>query len=1110
MHCEASTRRELAVGGPLAAVTARPGAALALVLLLHSSWPATARGQGTTGRIEGRVLAEDTGKPLGGVTVTVSGPASPGEQTELTDATGRYQVSELLPGPGYIVRFYYADVRVERPEIEVFAGRTLGVSVRMPRARTQVIRIQERAPSVEVASSSVGVSVGPDLVRQTPIRGRTYDALLSLTPGSTTDAVGFVFGGASGPENGFVIDGLNTTGPAFGLIGTPLSLEFIQQTDIRVGGYGAERGRATGGLVDVVTRSGGNELHGGAWFHLSPFSLEPQLTARLGEAIAVKARGGGGPGGLDYLDHAVDFGFDVGGPLWKDRIWLYLGFAPSLHTQSYQRLIRTRVASTEAEAQAGGASAPAGSCPGYLRSQDAALCAPASAAAAVTVPTDGRYDRRFESSSRLYNYIAKLTVRLNDHNHLTVSYIGSPSTFDGVGQNPRNPASPAASFSADPAALPYRDDIEVHDVVAHFVSRLWQRRLQLELSGGFHHEHSNVVPAAAGAEVLDQRTSPLSRYEDVGPCLPRLVGATLFSPCPVSSYQSGGLGPLSERTAQRATVAAGLTWFVKAAGTHAIKLGGDMEEIFYTDHESYSGGADGGRFIIRPDGSVQRRQYATLAADGTTVVLLGSDDPARSGFFSRTRTVNYSLYLRDSWSLSFLPGFTLNAGLRWEAQELKDGGGTTRIGIYDNLAPRVGFAYDFLQGGRSRFYAHYGRYYESIPLDLNNRQFGGAGLAIQTLRAPAAVQLCPQSGSGRIDAAGCRFPAPAPGQVFGSTGFVSPGLKGQFTNEVVAGVDWDVGWDLVLGLAYIHRDLGRIIDDVVPDGSTYIIANPGEPTDGGAVSDLRSQIDSADARARAAPDAASRAALGAERDRLSHQLALYQAAATYPRPRRDYNALQVTASRRLSDRFVLLASYTYSRTVGNYAGLYSPTTGQLNPNTSIQYDLKQLMVNADGPLPQDRPHNFKLLAAYSVPLGGLGALTLGLDFNVLSGAPIDVTGSHLAYGPGEVFILPRGAGGRTPTLTQLDLHLGWGRALGALTRVELSVDLFNALDQHEVTAVDSQYTFSDVAPIPGGTPAQLRALKTQGGGAPVLNPSFGQPVSFQAPLSLRFGARLSF
>ncbi|HLH28356.1 MAG TPA: TonB-dependent receptor, partial [Acidimicrobiales bacterium] len=271
--------------------------ALAAALVLGFAAPAL--GALVTGNVEGRVTDETTGKPLPGVTVSVSGPALQGEQTEFTDKTGHYLITELPPGE-YVVRFYYGNVEVERPRVVVDTDRTLSVSVALPaqRVRTQTIVISERAPSVDVATTQLQTLVTDDLVRNVPLRSRTVDSTLTLAPGSAADPIGASFNGATGLENNYLLDGLNTTNVTHGLIGNHLSVEFVKQTELITGGYNAEYGRALGGVVNVVTKQGSDEFHGGVWFQYAPFELDPMKVARAGEAIASVPRGG--PTGYAY------------------------------------------------------------------------------------------------------------------------------------------------------------------------------------------------------------------------------------------------------------------------------------------------------------------------------------------------------------------------------------------------------------------------------------------------------------------------------------------------------------------------------------------------------------------------------------------------------------------------------------------------------------------------------------------------------------------------------------------------------------------------------------------------------------------------------------------
>ncbi len=1045
------------------------------------------------GSLTGLVTEEVEGKrrPVAGATVTASGPALQGEQTEFTDATGHYLITELPPGE-YLVRFYFANVTAERTGIFLNADKTLEVNATLPRAAAKTYRIIERSPVVDVGNSQVQTIVTDELVRNTPVRGRTFDAVLTQAPGAARDAgnsANFSFNGATGLENNFLIDGHNTTNPSFGLLGTPLSLEFIGETQLITGGYNAEYGRATGGVVNVITKTGSNEFHGGAWVYTKPFQLDPTLVARSGEAI----------GRLSKLASATDFGFDLGGPIVKDRIWFYIGMHPQFETDVADRVIRRRLGKlggTAKDTYFGDLDKTSG-CPAYL--SDKSLCPAPSGATGpfLTETLDRQYGQRFTSRAQLTNYIAKLNFRLNENHSLQLQYLGAPSSFDGVLDNPfdPNPLSLGSGFNGNGAGIPFREEVQVHDAGLHLISKLFDRKLQADLLAGYHYESYSITPGQNGDTVQnqDQRTVSLSQFENVAPCQRQtLAGGATFNPCPVQNYLDGGKGLLQDLVNQRGSAQLGLTYFLRLAGTHAIKVGGDFEDNIYRDTRRYSGHSDNGVVTTFGDGTVQRVQLATIDPTTMGVRILPN------GLIATTSILNESVYARDSWNVGFVPGLTLNAGLRWEFQQVRDVKGDTVISISDNIAPRLGFVYDWTQKGRAKLYASFGRFYESIPADITDRSFSGEGIAVQTLPpvGGAPDPSCQPDANGRINPAACKFPAPT-NLLGGKYARVAPGLRGQYSNEWVAGLQYDVGWDLVLGGAYIHRDLGRIIEDISFDGGgTLVIANPGEAADPARVQDLQNQI-------RAATDPGKKA-------ELQQTLSLYQGAATFPKPSRDYNALVLTAQKRLSHHLVLLGSYTYSRTLGNYPGLFQASNGQIDPNITSQYDLKELLVNRNGPLPNDRPHNFKLTGAYQIPLCPRCLLTVGLSVNALSGRPIEVLGTFPPYGSNEVFILPRGAGGRTPPLYSCDLHLAYSRQFDKNLKIELTWDTFNMFNFQEVTEVDDLYSLDFVGPIQNGTVEDLKNLKNVNGGQPNLNANYGHATQYQAPLAMRFGLRALF
>jgi hypothetical protein len=1055
------------------------------VLLLALALAPRAAYAAVTGSIEGTVTDQATGKRLAGVTVTVTSPALQGEQTEFTDADGHYIITELPPGE-YLVRFYFSNINVERPGVFLQTDKTLSVNVAIPtqRAEVKTYRITEKAPTVDVGNTQQQTTVTNEFVRNTPVRGRTYDAVLTLAPGAATETGtgGVSFSGATGPENNFLIDGVNTTDPAFGLLGTQLTLEFIGETEVITGGYNAEYGRATGGVVNVITKSGSNNFHGDIWFYATPFQLDPPILGRSGEALASRQK----------TKYSFDFGFDLGGPIVKDKIWFYVGFQPTFTTAQADRYIRERAdmnapATLPARGVYQGDLDPSVACPKGL---DKTFCnTPGLLAPGYVTNVDPQFTRHFSNDSRLYNWIAKLNFQLNQNNSLVLQYIGSPSTNNGYPNG----------FATNGADTTYQGSSfeNTHDASLHFVSKLADRRLQLDIVAGYHYDDITQTPISGGeqAGAFYQPIESLTFFEpNVTPCAIKPIGAGSFNPCPVQNYRVGGWGFLDHTTVQRISAAASATYFARLGGTHALKLGFDFEDNIFAHKRNYTGGAF---YRVNTDGSIEiYREYAQKSADSATNPNGPGIALPDTGFNSTEHTFNYGAYLRDSYNVGFIPGLTVNAGVRWEAQQVQGADGTTPIAIYDNWAPRVGAIYDFTRKGRGKIFASYGWFYESIPMDINDRQFSGEGGVNPTTPMGAG---CVPNMQGVYDFTKCSpVTMVTNADINGGTyAAVQPGLKGMYSEEVVAGIQYDVGYDLVLGASYIHRDLGRIIEDMSPNaGSDYIIANPGETPDSGVIKDLQSQI-------AAATDPMKKAA-------LTKELGLYQQINVgFPKPKRNYDALVLTATKRLSHNFLILASYTYSRTLGNYPGTFSASNGQLDPNISSQYDLRELTLNRDGPLPNDRPHILKVQGSYFLPFGA-NTMIFGLAFNMQSGTPIEVLGANTLYGVSETFILPRGSGGRTPTLTSFDLHVSYRRQLSRLFGFEAYADVFNLFNEQEVTSVDQAYTSSNVNPIQNGKIADLVNLKQVNGNQPLLNPNYGHPTGYQAPLSMRVGLRLSF
>lgn len=1113
------------------AKAASAGQALARPLLRRLSLPALVSGgvaiatlyapsamaQIQFGAIQGVVTNQENGKPLPGVTVVVSGPALQGDQTEVTDSGGRYLITQLPPGDNYVVRFYFNDVVVERPGVRISLSKTLTVATKMPttKGRTDKIVLRERAPNVDTATANTGVEVTQEILQNTAVRGRTYESVMSLAPGSADVApraqaggdVGVSFSGAVGNENAVIIDGLNTTDLNTGVVATQLHQYFIKDIQVITGGYQAEYGRATGGVISIATKTGSNEFHGGVFGSWAPYQATPNTVARLGEALGTRTR----------QLHQYDFGFELGGPIVKDRIWFYVGFAPTFTITGIDRVLRTRVKGAR---QADGSYLPERDAdykaPGYL--SDPALSAGLEANALRTTEIGSQELREYQ---RIYNWIGKLQFNLSPDHNITLGYIGAPQTDRFYNGNVRN----------DPNGLLVDRAQQVHDATVHYIGKLFDRKLQVDVLYGYHYQGRADVPNALNSQQIRYRASgsnaySLADFEGVPEC--RRDGT--FNPCPITDYFAYGYGQfVLNRTLQRHALQASGTLFVNLLGNHAFKLGFDFEDNLSDNTRKYTGtdfdpnSLYAGRvtYTTNADGSGLRTNRGFALPDEVNRFGdRGTPCPIAKGFYcydyfrAVTETRNYAVYLRDSWNVSFLPGFVVNAGVRWEIQDVYGADGSKQITLLDNIAPRAGFAWDPTRKGRAKIYGNYGRFFQSIPMDINDRAFSGEGLLVGrgfTADCPTRARtaggrplVVPDSAAGFP----CNLTQP---RVAGSGVFapVQPGLKGQYLDEFVAGGQYDIGWDVVVGAFYTYRSLGQAVEDLsVNGGETYFIANPGAVADPAQVKQLEDDLAAAKKAAEANPTSKDLVEKAAQAER---RLEVTKAVALFPRPKREYHAITFTVNKRLSNRFSILANYTYSRLTGNFPGPYNPYNNQLDPNITTQYDIIDLLVNRDGPLNNDRPHNLKATGFYMQPLfGGKGTLTASLTFTALSGRPIQVLGQHTVYGARETFILPSGSGGRTPMITQMDAHIGYDHQLTDQVKATLYFDVINLFNQQEVINVDDEYTFSFVDPVRYGKPEDLKKLRSPDGSVPVLNSNYGQPTAFQAPLYLRIGARLAF
>ena len=1143
---------------------------------LHLIDPNMAHAQSsTTGAITGVIKDKATGDVLPGVTVIVTSPALQQSQSAITDDKGAYKITDLPVGD-YLVTFYFADITVERSGIHVGINTATPVyqDIDQSKAGGEVIHVTRVAPTIDPTSTSQGITLDKNYLQNIPVPGRTFDQMLGAAAGSQGDPVtgGVSFSGSTSLENEYVVDGVNTTGLTFGTAGSPIINDFVEEIEVITGGYDAEFGHSTGGVIQVVTKSGSNEFKGSIFGTWQPGQLTAATKVSPVNATSIDTT----PNTAYY----ADFGFELGGPIIKDKLWFYVGFAPQFNQTDVTRTVKSQTDCRKAANPAGGI--PEGDIPGL------SPCDPQKY-------FDGIPDVDPRTGFYITDPIETTTRSATAHTYNAIAKINYAATPEHQGQITFS-ALPSASRTPGidgPAAAGYQTSDLTTDLSAKWTSKFNDNKTEVEAIVAWHRDHAEggaLDPAdpnygnSQPLQILENGNSftqnlgvwgaaygenpgVLSACRDAsGPGQGDKYPFIVNCPMVAREYVVGGPGTIINDTEQRRAAQLNITQRVKAAGNHEIKAGLEIENNvedkarLYSGNDMTNGGVfitnDVGNSIIQTDRWVQLAPMGTMPMAGTRFDQTCYTPSAKAGGVGNMSnmmpytcsylggslgspgtqitgsTIDWAAYVRDSWQIR--PNLTLNAGVRYEEQYLRYANflqntidpltgnflGSDALALKNNWAPRIGLLYDWTKEGRSKIYAHWGRFFESIPMDINDRSFGGEVTYRQTYSGSA----CPGGNTtaiGGADGVACTGktgPADQANQLIGASGvLIAPGTQAQYMDEVVAGFEYEILDDLKIGVAYKYRNLGRVIEDVSTDGAnTYVIANPGQWS-----TDEQTKLEEQIART---DDPTQKA-------RLQNQLSLFEGIRTFDKPTRVYNALEFTLTRRFSKALYVQGSYTYSRTEGNYPGLVSYDNGQVDPNISSEFDLIELLANRAGALPQDRPHYLKLDGYYTFDLKKAGAITVGVRFRALSGTPINALAGHYLYGPNESFLLPRGELGRSDFDHGLDIHAGYGRNLNKNMKLEVFTDVFNVYNRQGTADVDTTYApyfglpsatnaalglQQNANPISGGTYQDLiwaRSINQSAATTPQAigrNPDFGNTIARYAPLSVRFGVRLTF
>jgi len=308
----------------------------ALSLLIAA--PAVARAQAVTGSLEGRIVSTQ-GEPLENAVVTASSPFLQGTRETTTDSRGHFLLL-WLPAGTYTVQMRivgFGPAALRDVRVGLGATGSLGDVALAPQAvQLAEIVVSGARPLLDPTRAAAATVLDSSAFLALPTE-RNFRSVVPLVPQANSSAYGdgANVAGATGDENGYFVDGINVTDPISGNGSVDLPYNFVREVQVTTGGYEAEYGRTQGGVVNVVTNSGGNEWHGQA------------LGFFTGDALRGTPRWGVGQSQVATFSQ-YDVGASVGGPIQKDHLWFYAAYNPTFESSnasypgmSTQRDIRT-------------------------------------------------------------------------------------------------------------------------------------------------------------------------------------------------------------------------------------------------------------------------------------------------------------------------------------------------------------------------------------------------------------------------------------------------------------------------------------------------------------------------------------------------------------------------------------------------------------------------------------------------------------------------------------------------------------------------------------------------------------------------------------------------
>jgi hypothetical protein len=292
---------------------------------------AAAQARVTGADLEG-VLRDDTGAMLAGANVTATNMETGVARETASDVKGRYVLAALPPGVYRVSAELFGFGGQTRENVTLLLGQVARVDFALRLAGVaETITVTESAPVLDARRTAIAYVVGSQQIRNLPINGRNFISFSLITPGITSDrsangvtaTSGLSFTGQSPRSNNVMVDGFDNNDAAVGGVRGIFSQDAIREFQVLTGSYSAEFGNASGGIVNLVTHSGTNDLHGEAFAYFRDDKLNAKEYFKRYDVF-------GNPVDLEKAPFRQwQWGGSLGGPLRNGRTFFFLAFEKS-------------------------------------------------------------------------------------------------------------------------------------------------------------------------------------------------------------------------------------------------------------------------------------------------------------------------------------------------------------------------------------------------------------------------------------------------------------------------------------------------------------------------------------------------------------------------------------------------------------------------------------------------------------------------------------------------------------------------------------------------------------------------------------------------------------